>query len=206
MNSSADKRTAYTLSVYGWHSCLWSDFSHAKSSPFHTFPTLGKTWPPLCLYKSYSACYPPARHAACQSSIVCRCSSHALQYALLRDPQDLAIARSHACIDRIMHYSTGHQKKFCEGRCSPKHTAHLYNSKTSWRTGNFHAAAPNRTLPKSLCRSSRQTSWLRLRAWIDLNSLDKLNLQHSNSALLHSEAQNTPQFLEGCCWLAGIRT
>ena len=126
-------------------------------------------------------------------------------------------AARHASIDRIMHYSTGHQKKFCEGRCSPKHTTHLhqkkfcegrcspkhtthlYKSKTIWLAGNFHAAAPNRTLPKSPCRSSRQTSCLRLRAWIDLNSLDKLNLQHSNSALLHSEAQNTPQFLEGCC-------
>ena len=108
-------------------------------------------------------------------------------------------AATHASIDRIMHYSTGHQKTFCEGRCSPKHTTYLCKSKTIWLAGNFHAAAPNRTLPKSPCRSSRQTSCLRLRAWIDLNSLDKLDLQHSNSALLHSEAQNTPQFLEGCC-------
>ena len=96
----------------------------------------------------------------------------------------------------IIHEAT---EKFYEGRWSRKHTINLYKSKSSWLPGNFHAAAPNWTPPKSHCRSSRQESCLRLRAWIALNSLDNLDLQRSNSALVHSEAQNTPQFFEGCC-------
>ena len=148
------------------------------------------------------------------SSCTTRCLSvnHCLQMLLARTttcpaPRSTALGhrtqpRIHSSIHRSQHAlfnTTGHQKKFCEGRCSPKHTAYLYKSKTNWLAANFHAAAPKRTLPKSLCRSFRQASCFRLRAWIDLNSLEKLNLQHSNSALLHSEAQNTPQFIEGCC-------
>ena len=88
---------------------------------------------------------------------------------------------------------------FCEGKYSPRQATDFYKSKSSSLLGNFHHAAPYWTPPKSRCRSSRRESCPRLGARIDLNSLDNFHLQRQNSAFVHSETQNTPQFFEGCC-------
>ena len=146
--------------------------------------------------------YPPPPRAACQSGTAFRSSWHTLQDALARGPQHFAMARRQASIHPSIDSCIIHEptKTFCEGKCKPQHTKHLCKSKSSSLLGNFHAAAPYWKPPKSRCTSFRGESCLyRLRAWIDLNSLDKFNLQRPNSALAHSETQNIPQFFERCC-------
>ena len=74
---------------------------------------------------------------------------------------------------------------------------------TSLKPPRFPATStlqhPRGYVINSRCRSYRQENCLRLCAWIHLSSLNNFCLQRPNSALVHSEAQNTPQFLEGCC-------
>lgn len=134
---------------------------------------------------------------------------HCLQTVLAHasgcpDPKSTALrnrtqAGIHPSIDRIMHNSWGKKNILREEVKARTH--HRYMSKSRSLAVNFHAAAPYWTPPKSRCRSSRRESCPRLCAWIDLKSLDNFNLQRPNSALVHSETQNT-----GCCWLASPQT
>lgn len=170
-------------------------FLRAKSSPFLTFSSPKKTWPT-------ANDTPPVIHLHDALAVSKAMFSHGpCTHCKMPCPEIHRIWQSHAGNHSSISSCIIHKamKHFAKGKYSPEHATNSNKSKSSSLAGNFYAAAPYWTPPKSRCRSSPQESCLGLRAWIYLNSLGNFSLQRPNSALAHSEAQNIPQFFEGCC-------
>ena len=175
-----------------------------KSVPFPNFPSRKKTWPTKydfgLLFSRTARCLSANR--SCHKLLTRTTTCPGQRPAGRRNRTQTGIELSSG--KYIIHEALAIFRR--RATPAPNKPQILLKSKSNRLAHNFCQPASRWSRQTHSAEVMRKKTALDFAPGFTWSRSTTLTSSAQNSAIVHSEAQSTPQFLEGCCWLTGIRT